>query len=140
MRYFCEETTCDVNIANGQGQNVLHIACGNNCLVLVSYLIEEQKIDREMRDKNLNLDIHVASIQGNTDIVRYLIEKQHVDVNVAANKVTPLHIACKNGHLNLGEYLINEAKANQLLKDEDGHFGHSITRLERLDSDCELSD
>ncbi len=122
--YFCEKTSCDVLVKNGKGQNVLHIACEKNCIVLVSYLIEKRKIDSQTPDKDSNLVIHIASREGNIEIVRYLTE-QDIDINAARiDGMTPLSIAYKGRHRNLVyEYLVNEApQTNKLLQDKVGYL------------------
>ena len=78
-------------------------------LIEVQYLIEKKYVDIDIKDKNDNSMIHIASINGHLPIVQYLIEKQNVDVNIKGwYKKTPLHRACEEGHFPIVEYLISK--------------------------------
>ena len=83
-------------------------ACKEGKLTSVQWLIEEDNVDKYIKDKNSDTPIHIASENGHLPIVQYLIEKQNVDINIkGCNERTPLHKACVKGHLPVVKYLIS---------------------------------
>ena len=50
--------------------------------------------------------LHSACESGNVDLVRYLVDEQSVDPDNAGSSVTPLHMACGAGQLEVAKLLI----------------------------------
>ena len=96
-------------------------ACVSGDLESVRWLIEEGHVDEKIKynlhihgsssrdDIGYDTPIQYAAESGQLEIVRYLVEQQGVDVNtVGALHTTPLHGACREGHLPIVKYLISK--------------------------------
>lgn len=86
-------------------------ACSEGKLSSVQYLIEQEYIDKNLRESGLT-PLHYACSNGHLSIVRYLIEIQHVDKEQKDdNESTPLmHASSKS--LDIVKYLIEKQKVN----------------------------
>ena len=106
----------------------LWVACTNDHLDIVKYLVETYHADINSPDKQGNrlLALTVACSNDSTsvpDIVKYLVETCHADVNSIDNKGnTPLSWACRYVRMPLSMYLL--FKVNDLdinIVDSDGN-------------------
>ena len=66
--------------------------------------------------------LHSAARDGDVDKVRKLLEHGRYDVNEVSGLYsgTPLHVACKRGHLNVARVLIGTFKADMTIQNRDG--------------------
>lgn len=77
-----------------------------------------------------------AASLGDLRTVRRLCESEACDVNKAANGCgdTPLHKACRRGHLEMVRYFVLERRANVRVRDEDGDLPiHSACIMGHVD-------
>lgn len=96
---------------NSSGQTLLARACLSNRLDHAMQRYTERPQDLNEPDHALNTPLHVASINGYTDVVKFLLEKNcTVDVT-NDQKDTPLHDAIENGHVDVVKLLL-DAGAN----------------------------
>ena len=87
----------------------LHLACGRGHLHIVKYLLEEQKYQHEPQvnvkpvtiAKTLNLPLQITS---NFKTLQPCL--------LLDNGLTPLHCACRGGHLDIVKYLIDVCKSD----------------------------
>ena len=120
VRYLVSEQHCDVNVQNKNGDSPLHIACCNNALGIIKFLLQ-QRCDTSVRNKRgqspqtipLNEDgdllLHMACQWGDVDIVRHLVCEQHCDMNVRnKNGDSPLQIACCLKALDIIKFLLQQ--------------------------------
>ena len=98
----------------------IFMACGGGKLTSVQWLIEKEKVNKNIRnDNNLTL-IHSACIMGHLPIVQYLIEIQNIDKDfIDFDGRTLLHYACYGGYLPIVVYLISKG-SNIEAKDNNG--------------------
>lgn len=104
-------------VRNQQGQNVttpLVRACQRACkggkasyLEIVNLLIEHKAdVNKQTQCVDGLLPLYVACDSGDIALVKLLLSKgAYVDSQVRLNKMSPLHIAIRNGHLKIVEML-----------------------------------
>ena len=86
-------------------ETVLHVACKNNNLPLVEYLLQNG-FDINVRNSDNRTPLHVACNEGHLQIVQFLVEKG-ADINVKDNlNETPLSLASYHKHHDVAMYLI----------------------------------
>ncbi|GAU97157.1 hypothetical protein RvY_08508-2 [Ramazzottius varieornatus] len=108
----------DINTANANGLNALHLASKEGHVDLVRLLLERgAAVDAATRKGNTSL--HIGCLAGQTEIVKILIDHGG-SVNVQSqNGFTPLYMAAQENHVDIVRYLL-EHSANQSLATEDG--------------------
>ena len=119
VEYLIEKQKMDIDLKGSLGNTPLHYSCEVGYLQVAEYLISK---GANINAKNVlgNYIIHSASEGGLLPIVQYLIEKQKIDINIKGDEeITPLHCACKKGHLQVVEYLISKG-ADIEATNEDG--------------------
>ena len=85
--------------------------------------------------------IHYAAFGGKVEVVQYFVEGGYCDAECRGLKGrTPLHSACRNGMVDVVDYLVGECKVNGMIQEEKygstplhtaAKFGHKSV-LERL--------
>ena len=106
VQYFIEvEKKQDVEFKDSNGYTALHIACENNLLYMVKYLVEIANYNFESRTNSK------PSGDGNE---------------------TPLHIACRKGYLSIIRYLVKDRKANINARDNAGRTPLDIVEASNL--------
>ena len=87
----------------------------------VEYSIQNGLIDKNIRNKEGEALIHIATKYGQLNIIQYLIEKQNVNSSLSEKYGwTPLHIAAWKGYLPIVKYLIEKGHADINAKKGDG--------------------
>ena len=139
-RMLIAEFKADVNCADSNGWTPLHHACREGHLGVARMLIAEFKADVNCADSSGWTPVKYACREGKFDVVKMLIEeffKMHLcvarvliaglmaelkaSVNCANfNGWTPLHHACREGHLDMVKMLIAEFKTNVNCADSNG--------------------
>ena len=127
-QFLIEKTRFDVNKPINKdyendkiykGNTLLHIACENDDLPLVQYLIEK-KANVNAQNYQEQTPLHLACYHANGyQVVRHLIQN---GANIKAKDKegkTPLHIACINGNKLIVQFLIQN-KADIEAKDKEG--------------------
>ena len=124
---------CDLNIANERGNTPLHSSCHTKALSIVQLLLRKKcsttipnKIGKTAQEIPLNEDgdylLHIACLWGDMDMVKYLVTDQSCDPNIL-NKdlLTPLHATIKHGKASVATALLQHAKCDLSLHDQDGN-------------------
>ena len=81
----------------------------------MKYLLENYKIDVNLKDKNGNTTFHYAAKKGSFDSLKYLFEnyKNIVDINEKNDKgETALSMAKEKEHKEIIEYLMENGATN----------------------------
>jgi len=93
----------------------IHIAVENNKIEIVKYLIEEKKVNINIREiYNRRTPLHIASQRGFLDIVKYLIEKG-ANINIVdVLYETACQLSIKHKHVDVAKYFIEYFKTNNI--------------------------
>ncbi|XP_047661806.1 ankyrin-1 isoform X2 [Tachysurus fulvidraco] len=108
----------DINIANQNGLNGLHLASKEGHVKMVLELLHHG-IELEGTTKKGNTALHIAALAGQEKVVAELV---HYGANVNAQSqkgFSPLYMAAQENHLEVVKFLL-ENGANQSLPTEDG--------------------
>ena len=131
---------------------------------VVKYLINECNCDPHQKSAEGETPLYLACLAGHYDIVTYLINKCHSDPNTTIEQMipvprssipfssnsttplygllsivdhilyTPLHIACRYGHLDIVKFLVSVSSVDVNSKDSDGYTPlHTACRYSHLD-------
>ncbi|XP_071126835.1 putative ankyrin repeat protein RF_0381 [Mytilus edulis] len=102
----------DIDLCDENSKSPLHVACERSHDTIVQFLLEN-RAKMDTRDRHQNLPLHVACKVGNLKIVQLLYQSTS-DKNYLSEtnqwKETPLDIAQKQGHVNIVNYLENNAQ------------------------------
>uniref|UniRef100_A0A3B3TR70 Ankyrin 1 n=1 Tax=Poecilia latipinna TaxID=48699 RepID=A0A3B3TR70_9TELE len=108
----------DINIANQNGLNGLHLASKEGHVKMVLELLHAG-IELEATTKKGNTALHIAALAGQEKVVAELIN-YGANVNAQSHKgFSPLYMAAQENHLEVVKFLL-ENGANQSLPTEDG--------------------
>ncbi|XP_012537405.2 ankyrin-2 isoform X2 [Monomorium pharaonis] len=112
------DTDLDINTANSNGLNALHLASKDGHVEIVTELLKRgAKVDAATKKGNTAL--HIASLAGQSEIVNILIQFGAA-VNIQSqNGFTPLYMAAQENHDHVVKLLLSNG-ANQSLATEDG--------------------
>ncbi|XP_078037351.1 uncharacterized protein LOC144470273 isoform X2 [Augochlora pura] len=112
------DTDLDINTANSNGLNALHLASKDGHVEIVTELLKRgAKVDAATKKGNTAL--HIASLAGQEEIVNILIQ-YGAAVNIQSqNGFTPLYMAAQENHDHVVKVLLSNG-ANQSLATEDG--------------------
>ncbi|XP_012285655.2 LOW QUALITY PROTEIN: ankyrin-2 [Orussus abietinus] len=112
------DTDLDINTANSNGLNALHLASKDGHVEIVTELLKRgAKVDSATKKGNTAL--HIASLAGQAEIVNILLQ-YGAAVNIQSqNGFTPLYMAAQENHDHVVKILLSNG-ANQSLATEDG--------------------
>ncbi|XP_076672359.1 uncharacterized protein LOC143371278 [Andrena cerasifolii] len=112
------DTDLDINTANSNGLNALHLASKDGHVEIVTELLKRgARVDAATKKGNTAL--HIASLAGQSEIVSILIQ-YGAAVNIQSqNGFTPLYMAAQENHDQVVKLLLGNG-ANQSLATEDG--------------------
>ena len=105
VKFFVEKGA-DVHKTTKADQNCLHIAARKGHLNLCQTLIDDHGFDKNIDDNSGWTALHNSVQSGSYELVKFFVEKGadiHEKTNAGENC---LHIAARNGHLNLCKTLI----------------------------------
>uniref|UniRef100_A0A8C7ZV98 Ankyrin 1 n=1 Tax=Oryzias sinensis TaxID=183150 RepID=A0A8C7ZV98_9TELE len=108
----------DINTANQNGLNALHLASKEGHVKMVLELLHNG-IVLETTTKKGNTALHIAALAGQEQVVTELVN-YGTNVNAQSQKgFTPLYMAAQENHLEVVKFLL-ENGANQSIPTEDG--------------------
>ncbi|VVC36072.1 Hypothetical protein CINCED_3A025137 [Cinara cedri] len=116
--HLLESSGVDVNTANANGLNALHLAAKDGHVDIVKCLLKKGCSVNSVTKKG-NSALHIASLAGQEAIVKVLVEN-NASINIQSHSgFTPLYMAAQENHCSIVELLLRNG-ANQLLVTEDG--------------------
>mmetsp|Transcript_45544 Transcript_45544/g.78730 ORF Transcript_45544/g.78730 Transcript_45544/m.78730 type:complete len:446 (+) Transcript_45544:126-1463(+) len=137
-KYLRNRPNFNVDSYDEYGDGLVHIACQNNQLEVLMWLVDEAgaKINLRSDQSTKDLPIHIASQSGSFAIVAYILEKdQESTIPINGLGFTALHLASAEGHLQIVELLVhNGADVNAVGSSNwtPVHFAASEGRLDVL--------
>ena len=161
---------CDPNACSIEQTRPLHFACANGHMDVAKLLIE-QNCDPTCQNYEGESPLHYASCHGHINIVRFLTKEVGCDpvgkkctsgidlkffsfqtyktTNLSEKQCLPLHLACRNGHLCVAKYFIDELMCDPTIKGDFGatplHYACSRGQLNIVqylvtEKGCDLKD
>ena len=111
------------NCKNKNGDTPLHMACRKGHVDMVRYLVSEQGCITACQNNNGDTPLHEAFRQNNLTIAEAVTRAQ--DCKAACNCKNkdgdiPLHLACRNGHVDMVRYLVSEHGSNTTYRNNSG--------------------
>lgn len=116
-----------VNATNSRGDTLLGVAAYNGQADAVILILEQSKVDVEVRNRMGLTVLSAAAFKGHVDIAKHLV-KAKADPNAANDSgQTPLMFAALTGRTEMVKYLL-EAGAKPTAKDKVGNTPASLAR------------
>ena len=112
IKFLTSRQKCDVEVADKDGNRILHLACEDGSVDLVKHLVEVAGCDINAKGQHEKSCLHFAcsNRKCHTEIVQFLFSKQDWYVEAAdKNNNRPIHIACEHGSVDLVKYLVEVA-------------------------------
>jgi ankyrin repeat protein len=99
----------NINATDCLGNNALHLAVQkSNNIEIIKYLVEQVKLNVNLKNVENQTALHLATYYGNKDVVEFLIASgAQVDVR-DKNNALPLHIAAAYGHTSFLELFLSK--------------------------------
>ena len=97
----------DILLKTKNGMNCLHIAATYGHLNLCKTLLNKHKFDVHMNDNKGFTGLHFSAKNGNYELVKFFVDKGTDILLKTKNGTKCLHLAAKNGYLNLCRTLVN---------------------------------
>ena len=101
----------DINGQDNEGVTALFLACKREHTEIVKYLLEKTSSDPNIKTFSEQTCLHAASASGNVKLVAYLSNMICVNTRDAEG-TTPLHIACRAGHISVVQFFIDKQKSD----------------------------
>ena len=133
VRCFLNEQHCDPMTKDNDGNTPLHIAVINNHLEVVRCFLNEQHCDPMTKDNDGDTPLHYACHHSHIDIVQYLLSTGKVNplarnkddespmLIIEYRKLPMLHLAAREGWMDIAINLITKHKYDINSKDSHGH-------------------
>ena len=108
--------------ADKSRKSALHYACQKRRLRVAEYLLEKNNNGKDFKDEEERTPLFYAVEAGDDDMVTILLEKGSSIKQTDKNNMTPLHIACKYGFVEItkailateeGKTIVNSTVKNQ---------------------------
>lgn len=116
-----------VNATNARGDTLLCVAAYNGQADAVALILEQPKVDVEVRNRMGLTALSAAAFKGHVEIAKQLV-KAKADPNAANDSgQTPLMFAALTGRTEMVKYLL-EAGAKPTAKDKVGNTPASLAR------------
>jgi ankyrin repeat protein len=118
VQYFINREECNFLTTDMDDLTPLHSAVVNDHLPIVKLLVKSQRVPNmlERKDRTGRTPLYIAAQLGRSDILTFLVKqtfRNKADVDATQNDgSTPLHMACRNGHLECVKILHDKGKAN----------------------------
>ena len=112
MQFLITLCRVNVNVQDVYGLTPLHLACSRGNRAAVEALVNAANININIQDKKAETPLHAACLFGDPYIVEQLLRKDADCLLKNIENVTPLHIACQEGYIEIVN-LIMRLRFNQ---------------------------
>lgn len=109
----------DFNITDEYCWGILHHAAQFGSLNITKFLVNDQGVSFNTKNKERNKPIHIAADEGKEEIVKFFLDKGVEIDTEGKDDYTPLHYAAEKGNENIVELLV-ERGANIYAVNSDG--------------------
>ena len=109
----------NIHLKANDGKNCLHIAALNGHWNLCNTLVDKYNFDVDIIDINGWTALHCSAKSGSYNLFTYFADRVTDIHHTASNGQNCLHIAARNGHLNLCKILIENYDFDLLLTDNE---------------------
>ncbi|XP_067655371.1 ankyrin repeat domain-containing protein 50-like [Haliotis asinina] len=101
---------CDLSVVDGNGNNILHVACLGGNVDICKYLLSKDKVAIECRGKYNWTPVMRAANKGHRELFNFLVSKgcDLAVVDGVGNNI--LHVACLGGNVDICKYLLSNDK------------------------------
>ena len=119
VKFLIEECCCDPSRAQSKRQiTALHSAVAGNHLHIVKYLAG---VHQSLVAAKYDPVVHLAAQMSSMEMVEYVTQTLGCDFNCKYNSITPLHVACFNGRLDLVKFFLTVLNCDPTIKGEHGY-------------------
>lgn len=137
-----KNTKLDADLANNEGQQLMHIASiRDNIEVFKQLAATPPSGNINMQDKWGKTVLHLAAQVNNTKVVEHLLNIPSVDVNARDEELRmPLHLACEQGHIDTVRLLLKHDDIHAEYSDREGRMPLHLAIRSGIDEKivCEL--
>lgn len=130
IQFLILEQGVDINETDANGDTAIMHAAGGGHLTVVQWLVDNGA-DLTLMSKSRSNALHRAATTGHLDVVKYLLScpdlNEHVNTSTARG-CTALHYAARNKHIQMIQWLVEEAGASTTIRDSRGDNLETIVR------------
>lgn len=111
----------NINTTRIDGYSALHLACISGNRKAVKLLLSRPDVDINLKSANAVTPIWLASYENHPAIVKLLIKNPSVDLDTfdTSQELSPLHVACMKGNLEIVKLLIETERVNVNIENEE---------------------
>lgn len=122
-------------LPGNDGYYPIHLVAETGNVDILDYLVQVLNVDMTKQDQEGNNVLHYAALGNKPAMAEYLVSNDILDVSTPnANGDTPVHIATKNGFVNVASaYMVPQARDAILSRNNQGHTVLGLARLNHYD-------
>ncbi|KAI3875365.1 hypothetical protein MKW98_000042 [Papaver atlanticum] len=105
------------NTKDGDGKRAIHFAASGGSVQVLKYLIEELKLEIDVKDGSGKTPLSRASIEGRLAAVEYLLEMGANPEITDGSNCTPLHYAAIKGHKDILSLFLSKGSNVDVMND-----------------------
>ncbi|KAI3855882.1 hypothetical protein MKX03_011537 [Papaver bracteatum] len=105
------------NTKDGDGKRAIHFAASGGSVEVLKYLIEELKLEIDVKDGSGKTPLSRASIEGRLAAVEYLLEMGANPEITDGSNCTPLHYAAIKGHKEILSLFLSKGSNVDVMND-----------------------
>jgi ankyrin repeat protein len=104
------------------GKNTaLHFAADKGCLSSIQHLLNDARVNPNLRNRSGQTALYFASIKRSPEILKLLVNDPRLDPNVRnSSKSTPIHFAAANGRVECVRTLLRDVRVDPNMADVHG--------------------
>ncbi|XP_048253953.1 ankyrin repeat domain-containing protein 17-like [Haliotis rufescens] len=118
----------DVSAFDGNGNNILHLACVGGNVEIVKYILSQNIADINSKRTNGWTPLMVAAAEGHKDVFDLLVSEGGDVSAVDGNGSTILHVASFRGHVEMVKHILSQDSVDIHAKDKYGYTSAMIAK------------